>query len=183
MNVTRSTPAATLRRATADVHRAVEQQVETWLHGIDRRRYAALLTRIARVHRGTDRVLSSWFASDTHLGIERRRKVPKLRADLAALGSGLPEAVVIETSTASSAYGVLYVCEGATLGGALIAPRLRSVLGPDAPVAHFHAYGADTPRMWASCRAALDTVPDDEVDVAVDAARRTFGLFADALAR
>jgi hypothetical protein len=37
--------------------------------------------------------------------------------------------------------------------------------------------------MWASCRAALDTVPDDEVDVAVDAARRTFGLFADALAR
>ena len=43
----------------------------------------------------------------------------------------------------AGALGALYVSEGATLGGSVIAPHVRSVLGPDTPVDFFAPPGVD----------------------------------------
>ncbi|MEM1271614.1 MAG: biliverdin-producing heme oxygenase, partial [Bacteroidota bacterium] len=69
--------------------------------------------------------------------------------------------------------------EGATLGGKLIARRLRRQLGvtPDAGAAFYFSYGEDLGAMWKAFKAALNAhaarseAPEDTY---VTAARSTF---------
>lgn len=94
-----------------------------------------------------------------------RQKPPLLERDLEYLGMApqtiqrLPRCDSLPHSTdAASAFGCLYVLEGATLGGRTLAPlvldRLRLT---DRRGASFLAsYGDDTPRMWQSFILALE---------------------------
>jgi heme oxygenase len=83
-----------------------------------------------------------------------------------------------------SVLGALYVTEGATLGGAVIAPHLRSTLAAPVPLAFFEAYADQVGTRWAEFRRVTrSTLTDhDEIDRAVTAARAVFEQFAEALA-
>jgi heme oxygenase len=50
--------------------------------------------------------------------------------------------------------GALYVCEGATLGGQIIASRLTTLLGSDTPHSFFVCYGDAVTVRWAAYRRA-----------------------------
>lgn len=88
-----------------------------------------------------------------------RRKTPTLRTDLQALGctaealEQLPmcaQLPVIDSSAAG--LGVLYVLEGATLGGQILRREIATRLGLDASngAAFLDIYGAATGRRWRS---------------------------------
>ena len=99
-----------------------------------------------------------------------RRKTPLLRRDLEFLGlpphsiERLPRCAGLPLVTdCASAFGCLYVLEGATLGGRTLAPFVADRLGlTDRQGASFLAsYGDDTPRMWQSFILALDASCND----------------------
>ena len=77
-------------------------------------------------------------------------------------------------ATAAQALGVLYVLEGSTLGGQVIARQLEKA-GLDAARRYFTAYGALTgPRWQATCRLlAAAATPENEAEL-VGSATRTF---------
>ena len=77
-------------------------------------------------------------------------------------------------ATATQALGVLYVLEGSTLGGQVIARQLEKA-GLGAARRYFTAYGALTgPRWQATCRLlAAAATPENEAEI-VASATRTF---------
>ena len=91
---------------------------------------------------------------------DARLKVSLLARDLAALR--VPPALVQVPSTprldCAAALGALYVMEGASLGGRVIARHVARdlALTPDTGLAFFHGYGDDTGARWNTFGLALD---------------------------
>ena len=120
------------------------------------------------------------------LAFETRRKLPLLRADLAALGGPAAETLAVCNAlpplhTLAQAMGCLYVLEGATLGGMVIGRHVQRTLGltPDCGARFFHGSGARTAEMWRTFRAALaefaaDADAADAPDAVVESANETF---------
>lgn len=122
-----------------------------------------------------------------------RRKAQLLAADLATLGAAPPRASA-PTSAAlagvgdlASAFGALYVVEGATLGGAAVGPSIRASLrGADDAFAFYGCYGSQVGQRWRDFitalarEAASRPAASDEI---VAAARLTFGTFLAHFAR
>lgn len=188
--VTSATPVtARLRAETRSAHDRLEGDLDLLGPGLTRDRYLRLLERFHGVHAVLEPRLDAWHVRDPRLDWPQRRKLAMLRADLVALGlpparlaslapcPGLPEA-----TTTASALGVLYVVEGATLGGRLIAAHLVSAGVPEAAVHFFGSYGDDVGRRWRHWRRVCDAwVGHDQAraDAVVAAAVSTF----DALGR
>ena len=95
----------------------------------------------------------------------------------------LPAPAVFPLTSLAGALGALYVSEGATLGGNVIAPHVRSVLGPDTPVDFFAPPGVDVVLRWATCRRMLDRllVTAADRDEASAVAVAVFERFAEVL--
>lgn len=108
-----------------------------------------------------------------------RDKSAILKADLIELGldpATLPicaDAAQL-VSNRAGALGVLYVLEGSTLGGNLIAKALRKVPAwPAGRPTYFHPYGENTGAMWRRFVLMLDAEPVDR-DAVIAGANRTF---------
>ncbi len=61
-----------------------------------------------------------------------------------------------------SALGVLYVFEGSTLGGQVIARMINERVGANAPMKFFRSYGENTYEMWGRFKEYLDRPYTDE---------------------
>lgn len=170
---------AQLRAATADAHASIERTLDlSWTLsslGTYRQTLAAFHGFFAVVEPRLEAMLPH---PDFY---PARRKLPLLRADLCALG--LTEAGVARlplcsasptVSSRHEALGVLYVLEGATLGGAIIARATASRLGADAPTSYFGAYGPCRGRMWTEFRCRLSEADGSESNQAIAAARTCF---------
>jgi heme oxygenase (biliverdin-IX-beta and delta-forming) len=153
---------ASLRRHTAPYHDTLERTVDIY-HRLDSSsRYADLLARLYGFYEpfeaALDLVAARW---EMPIDVDARRKAPLIACDLAALGG--PHSVVDGPSrcvglprptSPAIALGCLYVTEGATLGGRIIARLVerRLGLGPRDGASFFHGYGDDTgPRWRALC--------------------------------
>ncbi|MBC7446398.1 MAG: biliverdin-producing heme oxygenase [Polaromonas sp.] len=114
-----------------------------------------------------------------------RRKTPRLRQDLLALGdsaASLDRLARCQSlpplASPAQVLGCLYVIEGATLGGQIISRRLASGLGLDATsgAAFFSGYGPQTGSRWKAFCAMLESQAEQHghhQDM-VDSARQTF---------
>jgi heme oxygenase (biliverdin-IX-beta and delta-forming) len=115
-------------------------------------------------------------------GTGPERKAPLLLADLLVLGvaaPSLPQCQALPDLTgAAEMLGCLYVLEGATLGGQVIARRLRDTLGigPASGASFFHGHGEETGARWRAFTAVLAASGRDEVhqDAMVRSAIGTF---------
>jgi heme oxygenase len=96
---------------------------------------------------------------------ESRRKLPALTRDLLALGAShasvsmLPRcSLVPECRDPAAAFGCVYVLEGATLGGRVLLPLVRSRLGltEQSGASFLASYGEDIGPKWRTFGAALD---------------------------
>lgn len=118
--------------------------------------------------------------------LSSRVKAPKLRASLQACGLKEDELAALplcgdlpRLSTWRHALGSLYVLEGSTLGGQIIARTLRMKLQlqADSPQLQFLLpYGTQSGAMWRSFVNALDSInlmPSEEREV-VEGATQTF---------
>lgn len=153
---------------------------------VDPGRYAALLRRWYGVHAVLEPRLDRWHRRTGLLDWPQRRRLHLLEADLEALGDsrrsrrrlplcpGLPS-----VDDTSRALGVLYVVEGATLGGAVLSRRLRDSRVPADARRFLAGYGDQVGPRWSGLRATTSAwVGDDpgREDAVAAAARETFAV-------
>ncbi|MFO1147915.1 MAG: biliverdin-producing heme oxygenase [Alsobacter sp.] len=109
-----------------------------------------------------------------------RRKLAFLERDLQALGlaaieGGCDDVPIL--GTRAQALGSLYVIEGSTLGGQLIARHARSLLAlpRGEGTSFFESYGAAVGKRWVAFRQLLAESSSPTTDAAaVASARQTF---------
>ncbi|WP_374468882.1 biliverdin-producing heme oxygenase [Phenylobacterium sp.] len=174
-----------LRLQTSDAHRDLEDKLALLSRPSDRQRFLAVLERFHGFHAVWETAIRrrSRYAA-FHAP---RSRLPHLRRDLAALGrttgevSRLPLCREAErlVSDDAAALGSLYVLEGSTLGGQVIARELAGAGWlPSGGLTYFNPYGPRTGEMWRGFRAWLSAQDADD-RAATEGARRTFRLLQD----
>jgi heme oxygenase len=160
-------PAAVTQRLRTET-RAAHDRLESDLDLLDGRlgpdRYRLLLERFLGFHRVLEPRLDRWHDATPLLDWPVRRKTALLLADLADLGvdgsalDAVPDCPEVpDVDGSAAALGVLYVVEGATLGGRLIAERLRDGVVPATALRFFGSYGDEVGRRWHHWRAVTTT--------------------------
>ena len=175
-----------LRSVTGAAHARLEAELDLLGRGLDPDRYRRLLERFLGFHRIVEPRLDAWHRAADLLDWPDRRKTALLVADLGDLGVGpgrlaaLPDCPdVPEITSTADALGILYVVEGATLGGRVIAEHLRGGCVPVRALRFFGSYGEDVGRRWNGWRTTTrGWVGEDGVraDGVVAAAAETFAV-------
>jgi heme oxygenase len=179
------TVAESLRDATHEVHRSLEKlplAASLAAGSISIASYRLYLQRLLVVVREVDLQL----ADPRHVASEAREWSDGLRQrwigeDLAALGGAVPAADPDRPSgllAPAMIWGQLYVIEGSTLGGVVLARGLaaRDELRP--ALRYLNGYGTGTGERWRRFRAALAAhVPAASLPEAIEAARDMFSRF------
>ncbi|MFT4174124.1 MAG: biliverdin-producing heme oxygenase [Rhodocyclaceae bacterium] len=177
------TLAIRLRQETADAHRSLENALDLLQSDITWNRYLRLLGAFHDFLQPFEQALVGALPNSLHGMAAARRHAWRARADLETLtghpyaATPCPHMPTIPHSPA--ALGCMYVIEGSTLGGQIIAPHLCRRFAERGVSAargaqYFGGYGADNGRMWRTFREALDQVPAVLHDDTVRAASATF---------
>lgn len=184
-----------LKQETRAEHEAVEQTVDLLSRLGSAGDYRLLLERFLGFYAPMEAQLGALPVWDElAIPIADRMKVPALLCDLDALGmtpgevAALPRCADLSViEGAPHALGCLYVLEGATLGGQLIAREAQRALGltPERGCAFFSSYGKDVGPMWREFRTWLVAAANDEAAEAaiIRGAHETFGSFGRWLTR
>jgi heme oxygenase len=146
--------------------------------------YIVILVRMAAFLGPLEAALAQW-ADRFPASIEapaRLIKTSLLRRDIAALAPQLDNGAatnVVRLATLESAWGSLYVFEGATLGGQIMARSLYEQFGFTAErgAAFYNSYGKQISARWQAFKAALNAeVAEDRLEESqiIAAARATF---------
>ena len=178
---------ARLKTETQTAHDRIEAAMDLDRRIASRDSYRDLLTRFYGFHRAWEEKAAG--QAPDHSFFEHRRKTPLLGQDLEALGlkSGdiirLPQCQSLMPLPGPEAVlGSMYVVEGSTLGGAIIAREVKNRLGLDAETgcAYFRSYGRDIAAMWKSFGAVLlETSSPEADDQIVESAQKTFDVMHD----
>ena len=184
-----------LKAQTRAEHMAMEGALDLMRDDLSLADYRRLLELYFGFYAPVEARLADVLACVTLGGLEfeTRRKLPLLRADLAALGGPAADTLAVcdappPLHTPAQAMGCLYVLEGATLGGMVIGKHVQRTLGltPNCGARFFHGSGARTAEMWRACRAALAefaadadspataTAPAATANAVVESANETF---------
>lgn len=178
----------TLRAATSESHRRLEGRLPLLDADLSRARYRHVLAAMWGYHAPLEARLDAAGAWRS-VGLEGadRRRAPRLRSDLLALGLSegdidrLPRCVELpQVATPSDALGCLYVVEGSTLGGQVILRHLARHLGVHAGqgASFFAGYGSETGMRWKETCAAIAAFDASGGGSAEGAARAAVATFA-----
>lgn len=160
-----------LRDATAEAHRKVEAAIALQERCADRVSLRALLADLFGLYAPLEAALAAVAWDGLGIDLCKRAKTPWLRADLTTLGlssgdiAALPRAKQLPViQSPADGFGVLYVLEGASLGGQLILRQIKSGLGvTDTAGARFFAsYGDEVGEYWRSFTGAMAAYGDNE---------------------
>jgi heme oxygenase len=173
-----------LKIETAKAHDRIEEVFDLEAVTRSKSAYRNLLGRLYGFHAVWEPLADVALADPEFF--RQRRKVAFLETDLCDLGMGgdgiarLPLCdPTVTMRTPAEAWGSMYVLEGATLGGVVIARYVERRLGLSRHngCLYFRCYGADVRPMWNSFGARLVARcgPGDQ-DAVVAAARRTFEM-------
>lgn len=181
-------PLATLRAGTRAQHEALE--ASGWLdHAVaDRDAYGDHLLRVAAFVCDAERALAPFGAALASRGFApaERRKSARLGEELSALGLDAPavdrRADFPALPDLAAAVGCLYVLEGSTLGGMIIARVIRERLAWES--AFYGGYGRRTAEMWRAFGAAANAcAPVLHEKTLVAAAQATFDAYGTRVTR
>lgn len=195
-----------LREATRSEHEATEAAMPLLKPDLTRGGYARILGCLLPILASWENWAEAQAPERLHPLLKPRRRSHLLRADLQLLGAEnaawLPPeedafapawSAVVEGKAGSGSrpeaekearfLGALYVLEGSTLGGRLLARHVEATLGltPGQGNAYFHGHGAETGSLWGAVTAEIGAVPDKLAEGLVHSARRTFAAFREAL--
>jgi heme oxygenase (biliverdin-IX-beta and delta-forming) len=154
-----------LRNATAQSHRSLETAMAIAETCREPEGYRRMIARLWGIYTPLEAALMriDWPGAETL--VRQRAKAGWLASDLAFLGFApgdigkLPRARDLPiVDTVADVFGVAYVLEGATLGGQVILPRLKSDLGlsESAGGRFFASYGQEVGRQWRAFVDALE---------------------------
>jgi heme oxygenase len=167
-----------LREETRPAHHRLEAELDLLSDGLTLERYGAVLTRFHWFLRAWEPAVARLLADDGFF--EPRRKLGLLEQDLESLQLQPLEGPCHDLpmlGTRAEALGSLYVLEGSTLGGQVIARHARRVLPLPAGqgTAFFESYGPAVGARWVAFRQMLAESSTSLTDgSAVTAARQTF---------
>lgn len=176
-----------IKQETLPQHKRLERAFRILDPDLTREAYRHWLERLYGLHAGLEAAIDPW-AGALDIDWESRRKSPWLRRDLLSLGRfeaelyGIPICDTLpELDGLGRVFGVLYVLEGSTLGGRLIAQVLEKRLGltADNGAMFFNAYGDQLMPRWQNFRARLSAAATTQVveQQMIGAARETFEAF------
>jgi heme oxygenase len=153
-----------LKKNTEDIHRQAEKVLGRWLKRIrSTEDHVSFLNWLYAYYGALEDRIRTQLTAENFPHIERRCRANALLQDMKAAGIPLPtpelcrDLPVIDTY--GKALGALYVLEGSTLGGRIIADMLSRQLGSDACLSYFNSYGNETAGMWQAFKDLLDA-PD-----------------------
>lgn len=172
-----------LRHETRDHHARAEAALPLTRPDLTREGYVRYLEGAFGLHaRLEPRLVEVLAPHAAALALAERQRLALLEADLAALGSpahALPLAPPLALAGVPEALGALYVLEGSTLGGQVLARRLAPVSG--GALRYLRGHGEATGALWRALGEAVHALvpaPDAAYQArAVGAARATFDLF------
>lgn len=154
-----------LKRDTHAYHERIERRINLAARLSSRDGYRSVLARFYGFYAPVEAALSSVEGLSLALGdLAARWKTGLIARDLATLGlsarelPALPRCADIPAlPDVAHAFGCLYVLEGATLGGQIIARQIVRALGvaADCGGAFFCGYNQETGLMWRSFGAGL----------------------------
>jgi heme oxygenase len=154
-----------LREETHQWHRQVESRVD--ISSLDA--YQALLRSFYGFYAPLEDRIAAACAPELRPFFNARRKLPLLAADLRHFGidpEQLPTSPYLpEAQTAAAALGIMYVTEGATLGGQVLTRHAEKQLGLTGGQGYrfWSGYGAETRSMWSGFIELLHSDNNDEV--------------------
>lgn len=176
-----------LRTETRPAHDRIETALDLERRIATRDGYRDLLIRFYGFHGAWEKAAGA-IAPDKAF-FESRCKTKLLRRDLSALGLSEHEIIrlpqcdrLMPLSSPAAVLGSMYVVEGSTLGGAVIAREVERTLGLDARTgcAYFGSYGRETAAMWKLLGERLLAASSPQTDdVIVASARKTFDVMHD----
>jgi len=150
-----------LRAVTATAHAASEK---TFIMSLKRIRteedYTQLLNWLYGFYAPMEALIKHQLTENNFPGITKRSRAENIIADIQALGKKNrdPE-FCTDLPTIDSyekALGALYVLEGSTLGGRIIAGMINRQLDTTKGLSFFNSYGAETENRWQSFRDFLN---------------------------
>jgi heme oxygenase len=172
-----------LRRETLPDHNAVEQSVPLMDEELDVDTYVSSLLKL----HGIIAAWEEWAAPNAPGWIQpllaARRREQLLTLDLTWFGadaSAGARPALTEIRDAAGLLGAMYVMEGSTLGGQLIARHVERVLKLTAGQgsAYFRGHKEQTGKLWKELCDVLQTkVPDSETDAVIAGAKAMFGVY------
>jgi len=176
----------TLRQETEADHHAAEESLPLMRPDLDTATYVHCLRTLYRVVAAWEEQAPS-FAPDwlrTLLVARGRRSF--LDRDLAWFG--VPEirarAVLPAMGDLPALLGAMYVMEGSTLGGQIIARHVAEALHltQGRGDAFFRGHGSQTGPYWKEfCEVLKTNVPDDQTDTVIASAKAMFATFTDCM--
>jgi heme oxygenase (biliverdin-IX-beta and delta-forming) len=179
-------PDDTILTRLKDETRAQHQQTETLLFAdkllngsLSRPEYGLLLTIHYHFHQALEAAIAGQTGFFADYDREARRKTPWLVADLEQAGLTLPAPLPLFTDwTGHQLLGAMYVAEGSTLGGRVIANALRQTPDLSGLTSRFFGgYGDQTGPRWKAFGAYLIRRSNNQDNLIVDAANQAFAQF------
>jgi heme oxygenase len=176
-----------LKIETRPAHDRIEKAMDLDRRIASREAYRELLIRLYGFHRAWESKAAS-LAPDPAF-FQGRCKAGLLAQDLKALGLDAGEIIrlpqchsLMPLPAPEAVLGSMYVVEGSTLGGAVIAKEVERKLGfgRETGCAYFRSYGRDTAAMWKSFGTVLLAASSPETDdLIVASAQHTFTAMHD----
>lgn len=171
---------ARLRAETAAAHEGLERALDLLRPSLDRDRFTAVLVRFHGFHRAWEPAL----ARSLPAAVMPSPRLPLIEQDLGALGLGADSIAAIPPCVqaaslavhADTALGSVYVLEGSTLGGRVIARHFaQAPWWPLTGLHYFDPYGDGTAARWRQTLAQL-AAAGGKPDRIVAGAVRTFEI-------
>lgn len=171
--------AQAVKQKTADAHAETEAVLVPKLNAIQSiEDYTAILQSFYGFFHPVEQTIQQFITPSILPDITKRRTSDLIVKDLAVLGvdkeltlcTALPQ-----IASVSQAFGALYVLEGSTLGGKVIARMLaknKAVTIPVDALQFFNGYGEETGPMWTTFVSVLNQQENEEE--IVKAANETF---------
>ncbi|MBS1664402.1 MAG: biliverdin-producing heme oxygenase [Bacteroidetes bacterium] len=172
-----------LKENTQEIHRAAEKKMIAALKQIETTAdYIGLLSWLYGFYAPLEGQIKKQLTEDNFPGITKRLRTEYILWDIQESGSPLPDSPQCEQmpviDSFYSALGALYVLEGSTLGGRIIAGMIVRQLDSTKSLSYFNGYGAETGNMWASFKEYLNQpcTPAQRREI-ISAAEDTFLTF------
>jgi heme oxygenase (biliverdin-IX-beta and delta-forming) len=148
-----------LRHSTKSSHASLEKTFIAKLKALRTTEdYAGLLGTLHDFYAPVEHQVSHFVDNEVLPDFNERRKVQALLQDMEHLNRThivRHPPLLPGINNVSTALGALYVIEGSTLGGQIIAGMLNKQLGIDRGLSFFRFYGAETESRWNDFRQCL----------------------------
>ena len=174
-----------LKKATFQTHIALERRLLEKIYRIQTtEQYVEFLSLLFGFYDAVENAVGQYVDSSSVVDFGSRRKAKRLLDDMSVFSASTPVAMhrcdIPTIKSFYSALGALYVMEGSTLGGRVIARIIARQIHQDSGFSFFYSYGNEVEQMWLRFKQCLQqSFTDKQQSEIIETATLTFIPFND----